>query len=453
MSKRVRTSLRASNKGRSLRPKAVVGRRSLLPGELPGEVAAPFSDETPPSVPERLTVPEAPAARVFVEAPVPAAAAPFTPGASDAQEAVAKVASDVEEADAEARESQPPDPLADAIRAASGRSEAASDAPSATTIEEESVSREPEREVESKSSSGEETKKVDAPVEVAERASRPEAIAVQASAVEAEDEAPRARKPEEDLDASGVSAEFFRDDEASLAPTIENVPEETTMRVVLSPAAVARRARFRRVVAGVVAFTGVLALAVIGKSIAAPRKHAAVAAVTVAAPAAPLPVVEPPKAEPAAAKVEPPPAAEEKKTDDAKAEAKADEAPAADEKKADDKDAKADDKKADDKKADDKDAKTDDKKDEAAGEPDPAAAKKLQQETLSLLNRGRSKEAIEKAREAIKADPSDAIAYLYLGSALQDSGHWKDGIDAYSECVRNATKGSVNECRVMGGHK
>ena len=107
---------------------------------------------------------------------------------------------------------------------------------------------------------------------------------MQASAVEAEDEAPRARKPEEDLDASGVSAEFFRDDEASLAPTIEDVPEEPTMRVVLSPATVARRARFRRVMAGVVAFAGVISLAVIGKSIAAPRKHAAVAAVTVARP-------------------------------------------------------------------------------------------------------------------------------------------------------------------------
>ena len=69
------------------------------------------------------------------------------------------------------------------------------------------------------------------------------------------------------------------------------------------------------------------------------------------------------------------------------------------------------------------------------------------------MNRGRSKDAIEKARQAIAADPTDAIAYLYLGSALQDSGHWKDGIEAYSECVRHATKGSVNECRIMGGQQ
>jgi tetratricopeptide (TPR) repeat protein len=453
MSKRVRTSLRASNKGRSLRPKAVVARRSLLPGEVPS-----LNDAAPPSVPERLTVPEVPAARLSAEAPMRA----------EADEA-ADTCDQLEEAapENEANEAAAADPLADALRAASARSlvedetdprarsvdtdDASTAAPvSAPEIEAAKIE-EPAADANEARAAGEaataETKGDAGPAEVAEPPSRPEPVAVQATAVEAEDEAPPARKSGEDLDASGVSAEFFRDDEASLAPTIEDVHEEAAPRVVLSAATVARRARFRRAVAGVVAFTGVISLAVIGKSIAAPRKHAAVAALTVAAPAAPLPPVEAPKAEPVAAKVDAPPAGDappatdEKKADDAKPEAKADEAPA------------ADDKKADDKKADDKDAKADDKKVEPAGEPDPAAAKKLQQETLALLNRGRSKEAIEKAREAIAADPTDAIAYLYLGSALQDSGHWKDGIEAYSECVRHATKGSVNECRVMGGHK
>ena len=36
------------------------------------------------------------------------------------------------------------------------------------------------------------------------------------------------------------------------------------------------------------------------------------------------------------------------------------------------------------------------------------------------------------------------MPYLLLGSALQDSGKWKDGIEAYCECVRNATKGPVS---------
>ena len=56
-------------------------------------------------------------------------------------------------------------------------------------------------------------------------------------------------------------------------------------------------------------------------------------------------------------------------------------------------------------------------------------------------------------RAAISADPTDALSYLYLGSALQDTGKWKDGIEAYSDCVRNATKGPVYECRAMGGKK
>ena len=72
---------------------------------------------------------------------------------------------------------------------------------------------------------------------------------------------------------------------------------------------------------------------------------------------------------------------------------------------------------------------------------------------FGLLNRGKLKDAIPVAQAAIAADPSEAMAYLYLGSALQDTGKWKDGIEAYSECVRKATKGPVHECRAMGGRK
>ena len=45
------------------------------------------------------------------------------------------------------------------------------------------------------------------------------------------------------------------------------------------------------------------------------------------------------------------------------------------------------------------------------------------------------------------------MPYLFLGSALQDMGKYKEGIEAYSECVRHATKGPVHECRAMGGKK
>jgi cytochrome c-type biogenesis protein CcmH/NrfG len=86
-------------------------------------------------------------------------------------------------------------------------------------------------------------------------------------------------------------------------------------------------------------------------------------------------------------------------------------------------------------------------------EPSGGDVKALTKEAEAFLNRGNRKDAMLKAREAIAADPSEAMPYLLLGSALQDSGKWKDGIEAYSECVRNATKGPVGECRQMGGHK
>ena len=54
---------------------------------------------------------------------------------------------------------------------------------------------------------------------------------------------------------------------------------------------------------------------------------------------------------------------------------------------------------------------------------------------------------------AVAADPSDALPYLYLGSSLQETGKWKEGVEAYSECVRHATKGPIHECRAMGGRK
>ncbi|HNS99328.1 MAG TPA: tetratricopeptide repeat protein [Polyangiaceae bacterium] len=70
---------------------------------------------------------------------------------------------------------------------------------------------------------------------------------------------------------------------------------------------------------------------------------------------------------------------------------------------------------------------------------------------LSLLNRGKMKEAIPAARAAIEKEPEHALAYLYLGTALQDTGQHKTAMEVYSACVRTAKKGPVWECRAMGG--
>jgi hypothetical protein len=260
---------------------------------------------------------------------------------------------------------------------------------------------------------------------------------------EGDDEVRPSRKAPhaDEIDLSSVSAEFFRRDHDSVPPVTEahaDLDEPATVQ--LSPAALARRARLRRLVAGVVSFAAVLSIAVVGKTLAAgkrpsstvtnkppvvlevkPKVDETAAAVQTAAPKPDPAAVVPatpsavPSADPTAAASAVPSA-----EPTAAASATPSAVPSAD----------------------------------PAAPPAPAAdAVALRKETENLLNRGKMKDAIVKAREAIAADPSDANAYLYLGSALQETGHWKDGIEAYSECVRNATKGPVNECRQMGGRK
>jgi len=239
---------------------------------------------------------------------------------------------------------------------------------------------------------------------------------------------------DDDHDPSSISAEFFRRDEDSVPP-VEEGEDGAVLAMVLSPAALARRARLRRLVAGVVSFAAVISIAVVGKTVAAQKRTTSAPAPVAMDTRHELPkAAEPanPETKPAALvaevpKPEPAPVAEAPKPEPAK---------------------------VDDKKAEEP-AKVDDKKVEEPAKPAPsgADADALRKETESLLNRGKRVEAMAKAREAIAADPTHAMPYLYLGSALQDSGKWKDGIEAYSECVRNATKGPVNECRAMGGHK
>ena len=246
------------------------------------------------------------------------------------------------------------------------------------------------------------------------------------------------RSGSEEVDDSSISAEFFRREGDSLPPMVDAHGEhedhdEAGGVHVLSPATIARRARLRRVVAGVVAFAGVITLAVVGKTLAASKQPATSlpikpsvtqeAKVEVKQPEVKQPEVKAPPAPEKTAEVAAVPAPTASASADV---AKAEPAPTADPK-----------------------AVEDPKKVEPGG----GDAKALTKEAESFLNRGNRKEAMAKAREAIAADPTQALPYLLLGSALQDSGKWKDGIDAYSDCVRTATKGPVGDCRQMGGHK
>ena len=46
-------------------------------------------------------------------------------------------------------------------------------------------------------------------------------------------------------------------------------------------------------------------------------------------------------------------------------------------------------------------------------------------------------------------EPVDAMPYLVLGSALQDTGRWPEAHRTYELCVKHATKGMLDECRAM----
>jgi hypothetical protein len=84
---------------------------------------------------------------------------------------------------------------------------------------------------------------------------------------------------------------------------------------------------------------------------------------------------------------------------------------------------------------------------------DPARAKELTRQVLDLLHRTKNAEAVEMAEQAIAADPTDAMSYLYLGAALQELGREADARAAYDRCVRDATRNGFDQCRALGGRK
>jgi hypothetical protein len=77
------------------------------------------------------------------------------------------------------------------------------------------------------------------------------------------------------------------------------------------------------------------------------------------------------------------------------------------------------------------------------------SAKEEKEAARTSLERGKRQDAIDAAGRSVELDPTDAEAWLILGSAQQDSGHWKEGRDAYSECVKQAKVGPIGECRMM----
>jgi hypothetical protein len=85
-------------------------------------------------------------------------------------------------------------------------------------------------------------------------------------------------------------------------------------------------------------------------------------------------------------------------------------------------------------------------------EPAPPPARSAKQEKESAraaLEHGKRKDAVEAAQRSVDLDPTDAEAWLILGSAQQESGKWKDARESFVSCTKQAKLGPIGECRMM----
>jgi hypothetical protein len=77
------------------------------------------------------------------------------------------------------------------------------------------------------------------------------------------------------------------------------------------------------------------------------------------------------------------------------------------------------------------------------------SAKEEKEDARRFLEHGKRKDAIEAGERSVALDPTDAEAWLILGSAQQDAGKWKEGRESYNQCVKQAKVGPIGECRMM----
>ena len=189
-------------------------------------------------------------------------------------------------------------------------------------------------------------------------------------------------------------------------------PHHDEMAFQVSNAHLERRAMFRRIVAGVVAFAAVVSIFVVGRRVMnRPPSVSQPSPTAQAQTAAPKPTV------------------------DAKAEEEA-------KKKAAEEEAK--------KKAAEEEAK---KKAEEEAKKKAIDFEAYKKKGMKELNNFAFKDAAETGKALIDADPDDASGYFILGAALESMGKAKDGREQYNECVRKAKKGPINECIGNGGRK
>jgi tetratricopeptide (TPR) repeat protein len=70
-------------------------------------------------------------------------------------------------------------------------------------------------------------------------------------------------------------------------------------------------------------------------------------------------------------------------------------------------------------------------------------------EALKALEQGKWAQAITMSQAALAKDPEDATLYLYYGTALQESGRRPEANKVFKDCVANAKRGPITECRMF----
>jgi trimeric autotransporter adhesin len=227
--------------------------------------------------------------------------------------------------------------------------------------------------------------------------------------------------------------------EAKKAAMAVDVIEQPLPRVSITPELIAHRKRLRKIVQGVIGFCGLMSLLVVVRLVAGPKKSDAAqieapiahAAMKVTEPAvAPRPAETAP-AVPAATAAPTAAASDAAASGSASAEPTTSAAPAASDAPATSAAASA----------------SAPASSAAGGAPDPEKAKPLTRKALAALERSNFKGAIEHASASIEADPTDANAYLYWGTALMEMGKRAEAKVVFGKCVEQATRGRKAECR------
>ncbi len=250
-------------------------------------------------------------------------------------------------------------------------------------------------------------------------------------------------KPADDDTDLSISHKFFVDGESMPPPLVHEAEHETEKVAPPTKEALAHRARLKRIVGGVVAAASLFAVIGIVRMALTSKPANAMPTNSAQNVGADAKLLDTKKKDTAPA----PATATALATAVATADASANATPSASAASADsaapsasDSAAPADSAKADEPKKD-------------ASNLSAAEVKDLKMKAAITANGGDMNKAIEAAKSAIDADPTDAMSYMYLYNDYSQIGKMKDAGEALNECVRAATSADKWQCAQWGGHK